>query len=57
MLPNSYSHCLFTLTVSDMKSRSAQAFICGGGGGGSSSSSVCVCVCVCVEWVDFIANV
>ena len=52
MLPNAYSHCLFTLTVSDMKSRSAHAFmcvmvvvvvssrfyVCGSGGG------VCVCV-------------
>ena len=49
MLPNAYSHCLVTVTVSDMKSRSAHAFmcvvvvvvcvcVCGGG--------VCVCVCV-----------
>ena len=57
MLPNAYSHCLFAVTVSDMKSRSAHAlcvwwwwwwwsahaFMCGGGGGG-----VCVCVCVCL---------
>ena len=46
MLPNAYSHCLFTVTVSDMKSRSAHAFMCGGCGGGGGG--VCVCVCVCV---------
>ena len=56
MLPNAYSHCRFT--VSDMKSRSAHAFmcvmvskqrtlLCGGGGGGVC---VCVCMCVCMEW-------
>ena len=52
MLPNAYSHCLFTVTVSDMKSRSAHAFMCDGGGGGGG---LCVCVCVCVDWVFFIA--
>ena len=44
MLPNAYSHCLFTVTVSDMKSRSAHAFMCGGGGGGG------VCVCAWSRW-------
>ena len=55
MLPNVYSHCLFTVhvIVSDMKSRSAHAFMCvmvtggGDGGGGGVCVSVCVCVCVC----------
>ena len=28
MLPNAYIHCLFTVTVSDMKSGSAYAFMC-----------------------------
>ena len=28
MLPNAYSDCLFNVTVSDMKSRSAHAFMC-----------------------------
>ena len=37
--PTAYSHCLYcTVTVSDMKSRSAHAFMCvmvvGAGGGG-----------------------
>ena len=31
------SYCLFTVTVFDMKSRSAHACVC-----------VCVCVCVCM---------
>ena len=58
MLPNAYSHCLFTVTVSNMKTKSAHAFMCaivvvvvssrfyvcdGGGGGG-----VCVCLCLCL---------
>ena len=58
MLPNAYSHCRFTETVSDMKSRSAHAFLC------VMVVvvvvvvvMVCVCVCVCVrvcmEWVVF----
>ena len=37
-------HCLFTVTVSDMKSRSAHALcvrVC-----------VCVCVCMCVYRMD-----
>ena len=46
MLPNAYSHCLFTVTVSDMKLRSAHALMC---------AMVVVCVCVCMEWVVFIA--
>ena len=45
MLPNAYSHCLFTVTVSDMKSRSAHAFM------GGSGVCVCVCVCVCLHGV------
>ena len=48
MLPNAYSHCLFTVTVSDMKSRSAHAFMC-------VIVVVVVCVCLCMEWVVFIA--
>ena len=51
MLPNAYSHCLFTVTVSDMKSRSAHAFMC-------VVVVVVVCVwggCVCMELVIFIA--
>ena len=60
MLPNAYSHCLFTVTVSDIKSRSAHAFVLcdsggGGGGGGGVCVCVCVCVCMCMEWVVFIA--
>ena len=55
MSPNAYSHCLFTVTVSDMKSRSAHAFMCDGGGGGGACARACVCVCVCMEWVVFIA--
>ena len=53
MLPNAYSYCLFTVTVSDMKSRSTHAFMCvmvvvvG--------VPLCVCVCVCMEWLVFIA--
>ena len=27
-LPNAYSYCLFTVTLPDMKSRSAHAFMC-----------------------------
>ena len=51
MLPNAYSHCLFIVTVSDMKSRSAHAFMC------VMMMVVvvvvvvvvmCVCLCVCV---------
>ena len=46
MLSNAYSHCLFTVhvTVSDMKSRSAHAFMC-------VMVVVVVCVCVCVHGV------
>ena len=44
MLPNAYSHCLFTVTVSDMKSRSAHAFMCDD----DDDADMCVCVCVCV---------
>ena len=57
MLPNVYSDCLFTVTVFDMKSRSAHAFM-------SVMVVVvvvavvvvvvvCVCVCVCAwnGWV------
>ena len=52
MLPNAYRHCLFTVTVSDMKSRSAHAFMC------VMVVVVvvvvvCVCVCECMEWVAF----
>ena len=49
IMPNTYSYCLFTVTVPDMKSRSAHAFMCvmvmvvvG------VVVGVCVCVCVCV---------
>ena len=49
MLPNAYSHCLFNVTVSDMKSRSAHAFMC------VMVVVVAVCVCMCMEWVVFIA--
>ena len=45
MLPNAYSHCLFTVTVSDMKSRSAHAFMCVME---VVVMVVCVCACVCV---------
>ena len=67
MLPNAYGHCLFTVTVSDMK-----RFMCvmvvvvvvvssrfyvydGGGGGVCVRECVSVSVSVCMEWVVFIA--
>ena len=63
MWPNAYSHCLVTVTVSDMKSRSAHVFMCVMGVVVVVVVVVCVCVCVCVfvcvcvcmEWVVFIA--
>ena len=41
MLPNAYSNCLFTVSVYDMKSSSAHAFMC--------EMVVVVVVCVCVS--------
>ena len=43
LMLHAYSHCLFTVTVSDMKLRSAQAFMCVM----VVVVAVCVCVCVC----------
>ena len=43
MLLNAYSHCLFTVTVSDMESRSAHAFMC------VMVVVVVVCVRACVR--------
>ena len=62
MLPNAYSHCLFTVTVyvPDMKSRSAHAFMCVMVVvvvAVCVCMCVCVCVCVCMEWVFFVAIV
>ena len=57
MLPNAYSHCLFTVTVSDMKSRSAHALCVWWWWWWSAHAFMCVmvvvvvvvvCVCVCV---------
>ena len=46
MLSNACSHCLFTVTVFDMKSRSAHAFMC-----------VMVVVVVVVEVVEVVVYV
>ena len=62
MLSNAYSHCLFTVTVSDMNEIkiSPRFYVCDGGGGGGGGgvcvrarapACVCVCVCVCVHGV------
>ena len=48
MLPNAYSHCLFTVIISDMKSRSAHAFMCVMVVVVVVVVVVCVCLCVCV---------
>ena len=48
MLPNAYSHCLFTVSVYDMKSRSAHAFMCVMVVVVVLCVCVSVCLCVCV---------
>ena len=50
MLLNAYSHCLFAVTVSDMKSKSAHAFMCVMVVVVVVVVVVCVCVCAWSGW-------